>query len=157
MIPLPFAPCFEAANSTIARTVRMDVRVFFCECVPMLAVRLCSIMSRDSIASQKIFSLRNWLKMIRVHARTISAKMIDRQFLWNRPDEQFVGESVGKLPDMASHTDRSVTVRKHRPFPQPTGVGLFCPTPEIHGRICWFRPSFSHKTHHTISHWRSYL
>jgi hypothetical protein len=88
------------------------------ELVPVLAVRLTSVLSRCSKAAEDVLSLSDGLEMGRVHTRAVAAKMVDLESIWDRSDEVLIRESVhldDTLVDLEEPIAATVTLASPRP------------------------------------------
>jgi hypothetical protein len=124
---------FSAASATLPALFPL-VRVRFVEGVTSLAVRSGRIALAGQLrthAAAQILAHRHRLKMHGIHAVPDPAEMVERKALWDRPDQQLVGITVGTyLPaaDSAS-TDMAVSMSES-PGPQPARLGLLNFGPE---------------------------
>jgi hypothetical protein len=96
---VPHSPLLSPAYSAPASTTRSVGRVLRGELVPVEAVRLAGIQScKGDRASQRVLSRRHGLKVRRVDARRHTTQVVKFQAIRNRPDEQFVGNTVSPHP-----------------------------------------------------------
>lgn len=99
-----------------------DTRVLRRERVPVLAMRLAFVLRSDAFAAQNVLCNRNWLKMCRVLARTVSAQMVDGQAVWDGAICQPPCDSVRSLGPMRSDTELPVASAVESQLPRPTLV-----------------------------------
>lgn len=95
--------------------------------VPVLAVRFQRIGSRRRVTSQGIFSWRHWLKVSRIHAGRLSAKVIKLEPRRDRPDYDFICAPMCHCRDfpVRSHIPSgSVPGMVKAPQPHPAILGL---------------------------------
>lgn len=96
--------------------------------MPTNTRNLARIAAGQAFPSQGIFSMRDRLKMVRVHTTANAALMIKLKSVWNRTNQCLVGPPVCVGVSPAT----SVTVRKPVSTPQPA-AGI------------WFRVDMRHK------------
>lgn len=63
--------------------------------VPLWAACLFGVFGRYSVPSHEIYFRSNWLKMFRINAQSVSAKMVDLQAVRYRSNMELIGKSVG--------------------------------------------------------------
>ena len=64
------------------------------EFVAVVTVGFPSIDRVPAHAAQHVLSNRDWLHMLRIHAQSVAAEMIDLKPHWNRANQPFIGESM---------------------------------------------------------------
>lgn len=66
--------------------------------MPVNAMPLGSIRCRDGEPSKDVLAIRDWLKVIRVHARRDPTEMVDDEPFRDRSDEVLVAPSMRSAP-----------------------------------------------------------
>ena len=89
------SPLLAASNASPPRAIWEEVCIFWSEFVPFLAAGFSKILRALAFAQHQIFVRGYWLKVLRVHAFTSTANVVNLHSFWNRPDEHLVGKSVG--------------------------------------------------------------
>lgn len=110
----------------------LNISVILSKFMPSKAVRFCFIYRRKSErASQKIFFVAHGLKMVRVYARTITAKVIELFSRWNFSFNHFVSESVALLNSFLNIELSVSFVFGSRPYPASFGFFNLRPEPNL--------------------------
>jgi hypothetical protein len=94
--PTANLPAFDAVSSPAL----VGPKIIAVQLVAVDAAGLPCLMGRGAVTAHKVFPVRDRLKVARVAARTVPAKMVDLQPVRNRPDEHRVRSSV-RLPSLA--------------------------------------------------------
>jgi len=94
------------------------------------AVGLSRVLDMDAFSAPRVLNKRNRLKMIRVYASSIAAKMVER-FGFNGADQQFVGEAISR-DGSAIDTKYSVSLSLATD-PQPAGLSFLYVIPKSFG------------------------
>ncbi len=84
MSTVVLGPSDSPARTALPISVTSDVGVFLRKGVPALACVGCGYLGIGRVTAQNVLSLRHCLKMVRVDAATIVAKMIQHKALRNR-------------------------------------------------------------------------
>ena len=115
-----------AAPPTVLPT-GVEVGVLGGACMPALAVRLAHA------PSSLVLFAGNWLKVLRVYAELVLAKMVYLESLWNGTHKEFVGVAVSpsRFP---VNPNRSVFVA-YSSEPDPAIASLVNPVPESPLRV----------------------
>ena len=117
-------PVLSGFPMKIVPTVRM----------PLRTMSKCCFSGSKGLASQRVGLRGHSLKMFRVAASSIPAKMvklesIPRQFC---SDEQCVGDPVGKDPLPTCHIEVAISILQTKlPVPTGCGVAYIDPRPEL--------------------------
>lgn len=133
LAPLP------ATSATPTRTSRIHPSVRFVIGMPLRAMRLRMLYCR-AYAPQNVRSLRNRLKVCRIHASTISAQMVKNQCGRDVSYKRLIGKSMSHDRRFAIGIKKAITIVGHIAFPQPATFSLLNLTPET-GFGRQFRPS----------------
>lgn len=84
----------SAARSAVPAAVRRDVQVVAREWVPPLAHPRSRHLRSGAFAPCKIDRSRNWLKVLRINARTNAAEMVEVETGRDRTDKSFVHQTM---------------------------------------------------------------
>ena len=110
-------------------TFRNPICVGFIVGVALRAMSLRGVKSGVAYAPQDICSIRHRFQMVWVHTLCVPTEMVNDHPPWNRPAQEFIGESMCSHVAEAGDIDRPVAlVRVSKP--QPTSLGLLNVQPE---------------------------
>lgn len=80
--------------------------------MPTLAVGFCHVLIARAVAPEPINGGRHRLQMVRIAARSIAAKVVYLQALWDWPFRQLIGDPVDVLKAPISDAHFAIAVRK---------------------------------------------
>ena len=114
------------ARTTAARSVLCAVGVLFVVLVATLAMSFGSFTvaaNESAYSASNVDQMRHGFQVLRVYAATEAAQMVYVEAFWERPNEQFVGGSVGECDSAESKGGVTSFVAFSKPEPA-TGIRL---------------------------------
>lgn len=148
--PATFPPVCTASSVPFLTTLSARTTMCIDESIeqvirmPLWTVRNSCSFRRRALAPKGIISRRHWFHMSRVYTQPISAKMVNGKSCWNRADEEFIGEAMGK-----HHTRRqpkqTIPCTLLSAHPLPTSLCLLYLGPKAHVNWPWLTILVWHK------------
>ncbi|KKM75159.1 hypothetical protein LCGC14_1393080 [marine sediment metagenome] len=84
------------ANSAASAPICVAISCFFGELVALCAVCLARISRSRPLAAQDILPTSDGFKVVWVNAGSVATKVIDLEPIWDGPNTEFIGQSMGK-------------------------------------------------------------
>lgn len=125
---------------TLARRVKSrtldNERILECERMTTLALGFPSVLCGHTVPSEVVHAGRDGFHVVRTHASTVPAQVVDLETFGNRTIREFVGEPMRKHRSTSSAlTEHGIPVGHLVAAPVPARLSLFHQSPEpIFGR-----------------------